>query len=293
MNCNPPENQPPPAAGHGLSLDPQAVRAEAPIGIFDSGVGGLTVFRALKRRLPKENLIYLGDTARIPYGTRSRETIERYALEDATFIQSKNVKAIVIACNTASSVAAGRLREIFSVPVLGVIRPGSRRAVEQTRNGRIGVIGTEATIASGAYEKTIRALREGITIESRACPLFVPLAEEGWLEHPVTRQVATEYLSDFRNSEIDTLVLGCTHYPILRNVIQQVMGETVHLIDSGEAVADVVGEMLEAEGLTRQSEEAASEQFFVTDSANRFRKVAEYFLGRPIGSLETIELGQL
>jgi glutamate racemase len=288
MDFNQPEKQP-----QSATRNPHTKTANAPIGIFDSGVGGLTVFRALKNRLPNESLIYLGDTARIPYGTRSRETIERYALEDASFIQSKGVKAIVIACNTASSVAATRLREELPVPVLGVIRPGSRRAVNQTRNGRIGVIGTEATIASGAYEKALLAMQDGLTIISRACPLFVPLAEEGWLEHPVTHQVAAEYLSDFRNSEIDTLVLGCTHYPILRKVIQQVMGEDVKLIDSGEAVADVVAEMLDAEGLMRQSDEPGGEQFFVTDSAQRFRRVAEYFLDRPIESLEMIELGQI
>jgi glutamate racemase len=266
---------------------------DAPIGIFDSGVGGLTVFRALERRLPNESLIYLGDTARIPYGTRSSETIARYALEDAAFIQSKNVKAIVIACNTASSVAANLLRQKCSVPVLGVIRPGSLRAIAQTRNGRIGVIGTEATVASGAYEKSMRGLRDDLEIISHACPLFVPLAEEGWTEHPVTEQVAAEYLSVFRARQVDTLVLGCTHYPLLRKVIQQVMGDDVRLIDSGEAVADVVAEMLESRGLTRKTREPRSDQFFVTDAAARFRRVAEFFLGRPIESLETIELGQL
>jgi glutamate racemase len=185
------------------------------------------------------------------------------------------------------------LRQECSVPVLGVIRPGSLRAVAATQNGRIGVIGTEATVSSGAYEKAMLALREGLEIISRPCPLFVPLAEEGWSEHPVTYQVAAEYLSDFRNTEVDTLVLGCTHYPILRKVIQQTMGDEVKLIDSGEAVADVVAEMLEAQDLTRKSPAPRTEQFFVTDSATRFRRVAEFFLGRPIESLEMIELGLL
>jgi glutamate racemase len=214
-------------------------------------------------------------------------------LEDAAFIQSKNVKAIVIACNTASSVAANLLRRECTVPVLGVIRPGSLRAIAETRNGRIGVIGTEATVASGAYEKALLALRDGVEIISRPCPLFVPLAEEGWSEHPVTEQVAAEYLSVFRDRQVDTLVLGCTHYPILRQVIQRVMGDDVRLIDSGEAVAGVLAEMLESRGLTRSAQEPRSDQFFVTDSATRFRRVAELFLGRPIESLETIELGQL
>ncbi len=266
---------------------------EAPIGIFDSGVGGLTVFRALARRLPKENLIYLGDTARVPYGTRSKETIERYALEDARFIESKQVKAIVIACNTASAMASNLLREACSVPVLGVIRPGSQEAILRTQNRRIGLIATEATVASGAYERAMRAQRDDLDILARACPLFVPLAEEGWAEHPVTAQVAEEYLQDFVASRIDTLVLGCTHYPILRAVIQQVMGEGVALIDSGEAVAEVVAKMLEEKNLNRESEAPRSESFYVTDSAARFRRVAEIFLGRSIESLETISLGQI
>ena len=266
---------------------------EAPIGIFDSGVGGLTVFRALARRLPNESLIYLGDTARVPYGTRSKETIERYALEDARFIQSKQVKAIVIACNTASAMASNLLRESCSVPVLGVIRPGSQAAISRNKNRRIGLIATEATVASGAYERNLRALGDDVEIIARACPLFVPLAEEGWAEHPVTSQVAEEYLQDLIVSRIDTLVLGCTHYPILRKVIQRVMGDSVALIDSGEAVADVVAKMLEEKNLTRTSAEPRTEQFYVTDSAARFRRVAEIFLGRSIASLEMISLGQL
>lgn len=272
------------------SSNPQS---EAPIGIFDSGVGGLTVFRALERRLPNESLIYLGDTARVPYGTRSKETIERYALEDARFIQSQNVKAIVIACNTASAMASSILRESCSVPVLGVIRPGSREAISQTRNRRIGLIATEATVNSGAYEKAMRAMRDDLDIISRACPLFVPLAEEGWANHPVTLQVAEEYLRDLIDDDVDTLVLGCTHYPILRTVIEQVMGSEVALIDSGEAVADVVAKMLEENNLMRESTEPRRESFYVTDSAARFRRVAEIFLGRSIESLETISLGQI
>jgi glutamate racemase len=263
---------------------------EAPIGIFDSGVGGLTVYRAVAERLPRESLIYLGDTARIPYGTRSRDTIQRYALEDAGFILSKNVKAIVIACNTASSFASDLLRQRYSVPILGVIRAGSQRAAAATRNGRIGIIGTEATVASQSYERTLKAIRSDLEVFARACPLFVPLAEEGWIEHSVTRQVAEEYLSELREHSIDTLVLGCTHYPILRQVIQQVMGDDVTLIDSGEAVADVVAEMLAKEELTCTGATSRQEQFFVTDSAARFRRVAELFLGRPIDSLETVAL---
>jgi len=263
----------------------------APIGIFDSGVGGLTVFRAIERRLPNESLIYLGDTARIPYGVRSAATIERYSLECATFIQSKGVKAIVIACNTASALAASYLRDKCSVPVLGVIRPGSRRAVEQTRTGHIGVIATEATVASGAYEKAMLAIRSGIEVTSRACPLFVPLAEEGWLNHPVTYQVAEEYLAELRSSRVDTLVLGCTHYPILRPVIERTLGDQVKYVDSGEAVAERLAEMLADDRLACEPGQPRAEEFYVTDSPERFRRVAERFLGRLLESVETVKLG--
>jgi glutamate racemase len=263
----------------------------APIGIFDSGVGGLTVFRAVERRLPNESLIYLGDTARIPYGVRSAATVERYALECATFVQSKGVKAIVIACNTASALAANYLRSKCSVPVIGVIRPGSRRAVEQTRNGHIGVIATEATVASGAYQRAMLAIRSGLEITSRACPLFVPLAEEGWLNHPVTLQVAEEYLAELRSSRVDTLVLGCTHYPILRPVIERTLGDQIKYVDSGEAVAETLAQMLQEQGLACESGPPRTEEFYVTDSAARFRRVAELFLGRPLDSVETVELG--
>ncbi|MEK6407615.1 MAG: glutamate racemase [Acidobacteriota bacterium] len=279
------------AIGNSQSSDIGNRQSEAPIGIFDSGVGGLTVFRAIQRRLPNESLIYLGDTARIPYGVRSAATIERYAFECAAFIQSKGVKAIVIACNTASALAANYLRSKCSVPVIGVIRPGSRRAVEQTRNGRIGVIATEATVASGAYERAMLTMRSGLEITSRACPLFVPLAEEGWLNHPVTLQVAEEYLAELRSSRVDTLVLGCTHYPILRPVIEQTMGNQIKYVDSGDAVADRLAEMLEEEGLVCESRQDRTEEFYVTDSAARFRRVAELFLGRPLESVETVELG--
>jgi glutamate racemase len=265
----------------------------APIGVFDSGVGGLSVFRALERRLPAESLIYLGDTARIPYGTRSVETVQRYALEDAAFILSKKVKAIVIACNTASALAADRLSESCGVPVLGVIRPGARRAVERTRSGYIGVIATEATVASRAYEREMIAIREHLEIISRPCPLFVPLAEEGWIDHPVTRQVAEEYLRDLRASRVDTLVLGCTHYPILRPMIEAVMGDEVAFIDSGEAVADDLAGLLEENNLVRAGREPRTEEFYVTDSAARFRRVAELFLGRALESINTVELGTI
>jgi glutamate racemase len=270
-----------------------ATNRKSAIGIFDSGVGGLTVFRAVQRRLPAERLIYLGDTARIPYGVRSAATIERYALECAKFVQSRGVKAIVIACNTASALAANYLRSKCSVPVMGVIRAGARRAVEQTTNGRIGVIATEATVASGAYERAIRALKEDLEITSRACPLFVPLAEEGWLNHPVTFQVAEEYLAQLRKIGVDTLVLGCTHYPILRPVIERTLGDRLSYVDSGEAVAETLAQLLEEQQLSSDNDAQQSEEFYVTDSADRFRRVAELFLGRQVDVVETVNLGNL
>jgi glutamate racemase len=274
-------------------FDPQSsiLDPDAPIGIFDSGVGGLTVVRALANQLPNESLIYLGDTARIPYGTKSVQTVERYALEDANFVASRNVKIIVIACNTASALAANYLRSKCSVPVIGVIRAGAARAVASTRTGKIGVIATEATVASGAYERAIRALRDDVEVISKACPLFVPLAEEGWTNHPVTLQVAEEYLGNLLLKEVDTLVLGCTHYPILRPVIEKVMGDDICCVDSGEAVADVVSTLMSEQDLARRRSTGRIEEFYVTDSADRFRRVAERFLGRPIESVEKVELG--
>jgi glutamate racemase len=269
----------------------QNPKSDAAIGVFDSGVGGLTVFRAIERRLPNESLIYLGDTARIPYGVRSPSTIERYAFECATFVQSRGVKTIVIACNTASALAANYLRSVLPIPVIGVIRPGARRAIESTHSGHIGVIATEATVASGAYERAMLAIRGGLEITSRACPLFVPLAEEGWADHPVTRQVAEEYLAELRATRVDTLVLGCTHYPLLRPVIELTMGEDIRYVDSGEAVAERLAELLEEEGLACESGRGPTEEFYVTDSAVRFRRVAELFLGRPLESVETVKLG--
>ena len=272
------------------SKDPSGDR-NAPIGIFDSGVGGLTVLKAIRRRLPNESLVYLGDTARIPYGTRSIATVGRYALEDAGFIESQNVKLIVVACNTASAIAVEELERRCAVPVLGVIGPGARSAARATRTRQVGVIATEATIASGAYEREIRAAADGIKVVSRACPLLVPLAEEGWIDHPVTRTVVAEYLSDLRDSRIDTLVLGCTHYPILRRVIMEVVGNQVHYVDSGEAVAEEVASLLKSSNLERSPGAAPIERFYVTDAASRFGRIAALFLGHQVGSVELVELG--
>ncbi len=271
---------------------------DRPIGVFDSGVGGLTVFRAVERALPDESLIYLGDTARVPYGTKSPKTVARYALQATRFLSRHRIKMLIVACNTASAVALESLAEEAGAPVVGVIRPGARRAAELSESGRIGVIGTRATIDSGAYPAAIRSLRANAEVFSHACPLFVPLAEEGWGGDGVARQVAQRYLEPLREARIDTLVLGCTHYPLLRETIGQVMGRSVQLVDSAESAASEVRERLEREPelAAGPSPDGAKHRFFVTDVPDPFQKVAERFLGRRIrteacilGSREELE----
>jgi glutamate racemase len=263
-----------------------------PIGIFDSGVGGLTVLQAVRRRLPNENLIYLGDTARVPYGTKSRATVERYAVEDAAFLVRKGVKLIVVACNTASAMGRERLRRDFTTLFLTVLGPGTRAAARATRNGRLGVIATEATIESGAYEKGIREAcgEREVEIFSKACPLFVPLAEEGELDSEITRLVAEKYLLPLREQQIDTLVLGCTHYPLLKPVIAEVMGKQVALVDSAEAVAAEVESLLRGREWLNTQNAPGTSQFYVTDAAQRFHRIAEQFLGEPLAHLEAVEV---
>lgn len=263
-----------------------------PIGVFDSGVGGLTVYRAIKQRLPNERVIYLGDTARIPYGTRSPSTVRRYAHQDAAFLIKHDVKMMVVACNTISSVALESLTEKFPVPVLGVIEPGAKMAVKQTRNGRVGVIATEATVESCAYQKAIKKIAPEVEVFAQACPLFVSLAEEGWSEHEATRLIAQEYLEPLVASGIDTLVLGCTHYPILRRTIQSIVGTGVRLLDSGECAAAEVEQIisLDTEGLAADSLTKESDIFCVTDSGQRFCRIANLFLGNPIEHLVAVDI---
>ncbi|MBZ5638290.1 MAG: glutamate racemase [Acidobacteriia bacterium] len=255
-----------------------------PIGVFDSGVGGLTVFKALEAALPGECFVYLGDTARVPYGTKSPETVSRYGIEAARFLKKQGVKLLVVACNTVSSVAMDEVAEEAHVPVIGVILPGARRAAKLSTGGRIGVIGTRATVASEAYPRAILALRSEAEVFSRPCPLFVPLAEEGWTDNDVARRVAETYLASLKEAEVDTVVLGCTHYPLLAGTIGDVMGPGVALVDSADAVAAEVREWLE-----RESDLAApggsprpADRFYVTDSPAPFASVAERFLGRPV-----------
>jgi glutamate racemase len=281
-----------------------------PIGIFDSGVGGLTVYRALHERLPAERFVYLGDTARVPYGTKSLSTVERYAIENARFLVSRGVKLLVVACNTASALALPAVRRAVPVPVVGMIGPGARAAVAAAGGapvpGRIGVVATESTVKSGAYSKAIGALAPAAEVFERACPLFVALAEEGWAETEVARMVAEEYLKDLRGRGLAALVLGCTHYPILRRVIQEAVGAGVRLIDSGEAAAGAVESVIEREGLRRTAtqelrdlREAGAharylcddlDHFYVTDAAERFAHVAERFLGAAPRRLEAVEV---
>lgn len=272
-----------------------------PIGIFDSGVGGLTVYRALHERLPNERFIYLGDTARVPYGTKSLATVERYAIENSLFLDSRGIKILVVACNTASALALPKIRERIGIDVIGVIGPGARRAVEITKdksNPKIGVIATEATVSSNAYADSILRASERTEVIQQACPLFVALAEEDWTNEPETRSIAGKYLNKIIEADVDALVLGCTHYPILRDVIQQTVGEKVRLIDSGAATADEVAELLQRKNLTNttinQNEKRQLcddlDKFYVTDAAERFARVAERFLGAKPTKLEAIEV---
>jgi len=262
-----------------------------PIGIFDSGVGGLTVFKAVEAALARESFVYLGDTARVPYGTRSPETVVRYSLQAARFLRRHDVKMLIVACNTASSVALDALVEELPIPVVGVIQPGARRAAQVSTGGRIGVIGTRATVASEAYPPAIRARRPDAEVLSQACPLFVPLAEEGWVDHEVTRRVAEEYLAPMKSARVDTLVLGCTHYPLLKATLAAVMGSAVALVDSAEAVAEDVRERLRRDpGLSADDGETPEHHFYVTDAPEPFLAVAQRFLGAPIRRLERATL---
>jgi len=258
------------------------------IGIFDSGVGGLTVLKAIRQELPLESLVYLGDTARVPYGTKSPPTVERYALQAAAFLLAQQVKMVVVACNTASSVALPALQRALPVPVVGVIEPGAAGAVETSRSGRIGVIGTEATIASAAYPQAIRALRQDAEVYSAACPLFVPLAEEGWAEHAVARLTAQEYLAPLLQQRVDTLVLGCTHYPLLRRTLEAILPPEVRLVDSARQTALQVRRLLGPQTLAQRGD--GSCRFFVTDEPARFVRVGGAFLGEALTEVQRVEL---
>jgi glutamate racemase len=256
------------------------------IGVFDSGVGGLTVVSALRRRLPRESILYLGDTARLPYGSKSPDTVTRYTRNNIEFLSERGVKAVVVACNTASALALPNL--VTERPTWGVIEPGARRAAEVSR-GRVGVIATEATVRSDAYPRALRLLRPDLEILSHPCPLFVPLVEEGWHDDPVTEEVARRYLAPLLEAKIDTLVLGCTHYPMLRSVLERVAGPDVTLVDSAEAVAEVVAKGLEERGL-RGGSDHPEHHLCVTDAGESFHRLASRILGGADLPLEWVEV---
>ena len=262
--------------------------ANKPIGVFDSGIGGLTVVRELVERLPNEEIVYFGDTARLPYGTKSPETVLRFSRQNLAFLKEKNVKLIVVACNTASSIALSTLVEEEEMPVVGVLLPGARAAARATRNKRVGVIGTTATIRSGAYEAALSDIEPGIEIWSLPCPLFVPLAEEGWLDNDITYLTAKRYLEPLEDFGADTLVLGCTHYPLLKDVIARVVGEGVTLVDSARETALVVEGILAERNLANESGESAKIHVYVSDVPYLIKEVGERFLGRPIESIERV-----
>jgi glutamate racemase len=258
---------------------------EQAIGIFDSGIGGLTVVRALRKLLPGENLIYLGDTGRYPYGTKSSDVVRRYSFENTEFLVDKGIKLLVVACNTSTAMALEALQARYDVPVVGVIEPGAVAAARATRNRKVGVIATEGTIRSGEYTRALRRLRPDLEIYTRACPLFVPLAEEGWVDNEVAQLAARSYLGSLAQSGIDTLILGCTHYPLLRAVIRATIGRGVRLIDSGVVTATAVQAALDERGL-RRSGRAGAGSFFVTDAPERFMKVGARFLGTPVDAVQ-------
>ncbi|MCK5116616.1 MAG: glutamate racemase [Candidatus Aegiribacteria sp.] len=262
------------------------------IGIFDSGVGGLTVVRAVNSLLPGESVVYFGDTARLPYGSKSPETVIRFAIEDAEFLLGKGLKLLVVACNTASSVSLPALREFVDVPVIGVIDPGAKAAAGVTESGIVGVIGTLGTISSGAYQKALKSFDSVSRVIAQPAPLLVPLVEEGLLDHSITELVLKEYTAPLVSEGIDTLVLGCTHYPLLRNALSNILGEGIRLIDSAESTADEVASILDTMGL--QSEDLRGENsFYVSDIPLKFQEIAQRFLGKAIPLVTQIEVGEL
>ncbi len=260
-----------------------------PIGVFDSGVGGLTVVRALMERLPFENIVYFGDTARVPYGVKSVETIAHYTTQIAEFLLSKEVKLLIIACNTMAAVASQVVKDLSPVPVLDVIDAGAEGAIAVTGRKQVGVIGTPTTINSNAYARAIHAYEPDVRIFSQACPLFVPLVEEGWLDHPVTRLTAQEYLKPVLAQDIDTLVLGCTHYPLLKPLLQDAAGPGVRLVDSAEAMAEKTAALLGELGIANLRQSPPDYQFYVTDVPLRFQTIGERFLGRTLSNVHVVK----
>jgi glutamate racemase len=259
------------------------------IGIFDSGIGGLTVLKEIVAMLPDEDIIYLGDTARVPYGIRSPETVTRYSFENTQFLLSQEIKMLVVACNTASAISLEAVKKEFPLPVIGVLEPGARAAAAATKTGKVGVIGTEATIGSGAYEKALRRLSPNVEVHSLACPLFVPLVEEGWTQNDVAELVAEKYLAPLRDAGIDTLVLGCTHYPLLKTVIRKAVGAGITLIDSATETSKEVAGVLEK--LKWKGQGRGMRKYYVTDTPTRFEKIGKLFLGDSLLRAEQVKVG--
>jgi glutamate racemase len=262
---------------------------DRPVGVFDSGIGGLTVAQEITRLLPNEQIVYFGDTARVPYGSKSRESVIRFSKDNMNVLLKQGVKLVVIACNTSTSWALTVIRKEYAIPVIGVIEPGSRRAVAVTRKGRVGVIATSSTVGSRKYEQTIHRFMPQAKVFQKACPLFVPLVEEGWMEHKIAALAAEEYLGDLRRQEVDTLILGCTHYPLLRSVIQKVMGRSVTLVDSATETAREVKDLLQRRQLERQSCHPPKHQFLVSDEPEHFRMVAKRFLGHDLAHVRRVD----
>lgn len=268
-------------------------KKDAPIGVFDSGFGGLTVVREIMRQIPNEKIVYFGDTARVPYGSKSKETITRFSRQIAHFLQTQNVKTIVVACNTASAYALDELEKEIDIPIIGVVKPGAKVAADVTKNGKIGVIATNATIGSEIYTTYIREIKPEVSVTGKACPLFVPLVEEGLLEDPVTDEIASRYLLELIDIDIDTLILGCTHYPLIRNTIQRVVGDKVTLVNPAYETARELKLLLEKQGLLQDRKPDLGEnryQFFVSDGAEKFKTFANSILKYGILSAKTIHI---
>lgn len=264
--------------------------SSAPIGVFDSGVGGLTVAREIIRQIPNETLIYFGDTARVPYGNKSKETIISYSRQIVRFLLAQNVKAIVIACNTASAFALETISSEISIPIIGVVEPGAKVAAETTKNGNIGIIGTEGTISSRIYNKYLNKANPNIHVYVKACPLFVPLVEEGWINDPITIEVVNKYIDELRGNDIDTLVLGCTHYPLLRNVIQSVVGDKVTLVNPAYETAITLKEVLQENDLASTSP-AGIHKYYVSDGAEKFKEFANTILPCEVVQIKDVSVG--
>jgi glutamate racemase len=265
---------------------------DLPIGMFDSGVGGLTVLREVMSQLPEESTIYFGDTARVPYGSKSRDVIVRFSIEISQFLVQERVKMIVVACNTASAFALSALSSRFDLPIIGVIKPGAQAAMEATKTQRVGVIGTEGTIESQAYSEAIHALNPKVEVFGQACPLIVPLVEEGWLDKPVAKEIVKEYLTPLLSNQIDTMVLGCTHYPLLKNLLRDIAGSQVKLIDSAQETARAVAQRLKETNLEAPvGFKSVLRRFYVSDAPEKFEKIGRRFLGQDIPGVKLVDIG--